>query len=70
MPSLVEYHIARLKDKNPEIRAASARELALLGDPAALPALEELFRQEEDPNVKAIAQEAGRILFKKRKAQE
>lgn len=70
MPSLVEYHIARLKDKNPEVRAASARELALLGDPVALPALEDLFKHEEDPNVKAVAQKAGWILFKKSKAQE
>ncbi len=70
MPSLVEYHIARLKDKNPAVRAASARELALLGDPAALPALEELFRNEEDPTVKAVAQRAGWLLYKKRKADE
>lgn len=67
MPSLVEYHLARLKDKNPEVRAAAARELGLLGDPAALDALEALFQTETDPAVKKAIQEAGRILYKKKR---
>ena len=36
MPSLLEYHIARLKDKNAEIRLKSINELRLLADPAAM----------------------------------
>jgi HEAT repeat protein len=70
MPSLLAYHIGRLRDKNPRVRAASARELGLLGDPDALEALETLFRVEIDPDVKVAVQEAGRILYKKRKLQE
>ncbi len=70
MPSLVDYHIGRLKDRNPRVRAESARELGLLGDPAAFEALEALYRAETDPEVKAVAQEAGKILYRKRKQGE
>lgn len=70
MPSLVDYHIARLNDKNAGVRAASARELGLLGDPTALPALEELFKVETDPDVKVAVQDAGRILYRKKRSQD
>lgn len=70
MPSLIDYHIARLNDKNAKVRAASARELGLLGDPAALSVLEELFKVEPDPDVKVAIQEAGRILYKKKRSLE
>jgi len=36
MPSLVEYHIARLKDKSAEIRLKSINELRLFGNPDAI----------------------------------
>lgn len=64
MPNVVDFHISRLKDKSPEVRVKSARELGLLGDVAALEALEELFRTETDPAVKKAIQEAGRRLYK------
>ncbi len=70
MPSIVEYHIARLKDKNPEVRIKAARELGLLGDVSALEALEELFRAETDPEVKKVAQQAGLALYKKKRELE
>ncbi|GAB4527281.1 MAG: hypothetical protein Kow0063_02370 [Anaerolineae bacterium] len=70
MPNLVEYHIARLKDKNPEVRIKSARELGLIGDPVALAALEELFRSETIPEVKRAAQEAGLAIYQKQKQQQ
>ncbi len=70
MPSLVEYHIARLKDKNPEVRIKSARELALIGDAAALEALEELFRTDPDPIVRRVAQAAGRAIYLRQKESE
>lgn len=70
MPDLVQYHIARLKDKNPRVRAAAAHELGLLGDAAALSALEELFRTDPDPEVRRIAQEAGRAIFGKRQSRQ
>ncbi|OPY91351.1 MAG: hypothetical protein A4E72_00156 [Syntrophus sp. PtaU1.Bin208] len=68
MPDVVAFHISRLKDKNPEVRIKSARELGLIGDPIALPALEELFRVETDPEVKRAAQEAGRAIYEKQKS--
>ncbi|NPV67168.1 MAG: HEAT repeat domain-containing protein [Anaerolineae bacterium] len=70
MPDLVQYHIARLKDKNPRVRAAAAHELGLLGDAAALSALEELFQTDRDPEVKRAAQEAGRAIFKRIRLQQ
>lgn len=70
MPNLVEYHMSRLKDRNPQVRIRSAQELALLGDTSALEALEELFRTETNSQVKKAAQEAGRILYEKRQAEQ
>lgn len=71
MPNrVVAYHIARLKDKNPEVRINSARELGLIGDPEALPALEDLFRMETDPLVRKAAQDAGLAIYKKQKEAE
>lgn len=69
MPNLVDYHISRLKDKNPVVRIKAAQELALLGDPAALDALALLFRTDTDSSVRRAAQEAGRILFEKQQAE-
>lgn len=64
---LVDYHIARLQDKNPDVRLKSIRELALLGDQAALPALEQVYRTDEDPEVRRAAQEAGKAIFFKQR---
>ncbi len=69
MPDLVQYHIARLKDKNPRVRAAAAHELGLLGDTAALGVLEDLFRSDPDPEVRRAAQEAGRAIFMRQRQQ-
>ena len=63
---LVTYHIARLKDKNAEVRLSSIHELAELGDPEALDALQETYRTDTDPDVRKAAQEAGRQIFLKR----
>jgi len=60
MPSLLEYHILRLKDKNPAVRLKSINELRLLGDPAAMEPLEQLFRSDPEPEVRKAAQVAGR----------
>lgn len=67
---LVHYHIARLKDKNPAVRLKAINELALLGDPEALAALEAVFQQDPDAEVKKAAQTAGRAIFLKQRAQE
>jgi HEAT repeat protein len=66
MPNrLVEYHIMRLKDKSMDVRLRSITELRLLGDPAALESLEELYRADPEPEVRKAAQEAGREIFLK-----
>jgi len=67
---LVHYHIARLKDKNPAVRLKAINELALLGDSEALEALETVFQQDPDSEVKKAAQAAGRAIFLKLRAHE
>ena len=62
---IVAYHIARLKDRSAEVRLKSIHELAELGDPAALDALQETFRADSDLEVRKAAQEAGRAIFLK-----
>lgn len=66
---IVEYHIARLKDKNPQARIKSINELVLIGDASALEALREVFENDADEDVRKSAQSAGRELFKKIRAQ-
>ena len=67
---LIAYHVARLKDKNPQVRLASIEELLLLEATDALSALEELFRTDTDIEVRKAAQEAGKVLFRKKQEQE
>jgi len=67
---LVEYHISRLKDKSPEARIKAIQELVLLEDISALDALQEVFRNDPDEEVRKAAQQAGRELFVKNKAKE
>jgi HEAT repeat protein len=65
---LYEYHLARLKDKNPQVRIQSINELLALGNPEALKALEDLYRNDPDPDVRKTAVEAGRQLFIKQQS--
>jgi HEAT repeat protein len=67
---VVEYHIGRLKDKNPDVRLKSISELKLIGDPAALEPLEEVFRNDAEADVRKAAQEAGLEIFMKKKKME
>jgi HEAT repeat protein len=67
---LVEYHIGRLRDKNPEVRLKAIGELALLADTDALEALESVFKNDTNSDVRKAAQEAGRSVFLKLKEQE
>lgn len=61
---LVDYHIARLQEKSAEVRKKSIQELALLGDPNALDALQTIYKTDPDPEVRKAAQDAGRAIFK------
>lgn len=64
---LVNYHIGRLQDKNPGVRLKAIHELALLADPAALESLQDVFRNDPDPDVRRAAQDAGRSIFLKQR---
>jgi HEAT repeat protein len=64
---VVDYHIGRLKDKSPEVRLKSINELKLLGDPAALEPLEQVFHNDPEPEVRKAAQAAGLEIFIKQK---
>lgn len=67
---MIAFHIARLQDKNPEVRLKSIRELELLNAVEAFDALETLYHNETDPAVKEAARTLGRKLFKQMRAQK
>jgi len=67
---LVEYHIARLEDKNAEVRVKAIKELELLADPDVLDTLKNIFDTDPDPDVRAAAREAGRTIFVKSRGAE
>lgn len=70
MKKLVEYHISRLKDKNPAIRLEAIQELELLADMESLEVLQEIFNNDPDEEVRRIAQQAGRKIFTKNNRSE
>jgi HEAT repeat protein len=67
---MVAYHINRLQDKNPAVRLKAINELALLGDTDALEALQAVFQNDVDGEVRKAAQDAGRAIFLKNKQQQ
>ena len=67
---LKAFHIARLQDKNPQVRIKSIEELQLLEATDVIDTLEELFRSDPDTEVRKAAQNAGRSLFLLKKKQE
>lgn len=62
---LVAYHIGRLRDKNAAVRLKTIRELAELGDMEVLDALQAIYQNDPEPEVRRAAQEAGRQIFLK-----
>lgn len=65
---LIAYHLARLKDKNRQVRLQTIHELEQLGDVDVLDALQEIFKSDPDAEVRKAAQEAGRSIFLKNNA--
>ena len=66
----VAFHLARLKDKNAEVRIRSIEELAALEATSVFDRLEELYRTDPDERVRQAAQRAGRVLFQIKKQQD
>lgn len=60
---LVNYHINRLKDKNPQARISAIEELKKLADPDAMVPLQDIFKNDPDTEVRKAAQEAGRVIY-------
>ena len=67
---MIAYHLARLEDKDPQVRIRSIEELALLEATTAYTALEALYRNDPDETVRKAAQKAGRTLFLKMKEKQ
>lgn len=70
MKQIVEYHISRLKDKSATARLKAIQELVLLQDRDSLEALKDVFENDVDEDVRKAAQDAGREIFLKLRAQE
>ena len=70
MKQVVQYHIARLKDKSKDARLKTINELVLLEDADALEALKDVFKNDVDEDVRKAAQQAGRELFLKVRAKQ
>ncbi len=60
---LVQYHIKRLEDKNPEVRIKAIKELELLYDEDALEALKLVYDNDNNDAVRQAAKTAGRTIF-------
>lgn len=67
---LIDYHVNRLKDKRAEVRLDAIQELLQLEATEALEALQNVYAQDVDADVKKAAQAAGRTLFLKKRQQE
>lgn len=67
---LMAFLIARLRDRSVDVRLRTIRELAELGEPGALEALRNVYLNDHDEDVRKAAQEAGRVIFLKQKANE
>ncbi|MBL8116313.1 MAG: HEAT repeat domain-containing protein [Anaerolineae bacterium] len=67
---IIAYHIARLQDKNRDVRLKSIAELILLPDRDSLDALKQVVEKDSDNEVRRAALEAGRTIFLHLKQQE
>lgn len=60
---IVNYHLNRLKDKKIETRLSAIEELRKIGRQESLEALQDVFKNDPDADVRKAAQEAGRDIF-------
>ncbi len=61
--SVLQTRLALLRSSAPSDRAQGIKELELLGDGAALPALAEVFATDPEPALRALAQWAGKSIY-------
>lgn len=66
---MVQFHISRLKDKNIDVLLRTIEALAQFGADAAeaLPVLEQVYRNHENPEVRKAAQKAGYRIYSQTK---
>ncbi len=55
--------LAKLADSDPLVREEGVRALEVLGETEALPALAEVFATDPDPALRALAQQAGKVIY-------
>ena len=69
---VISFHISRLKDKSSDVLLKTIEQLVTFGADAkdALPLLEELFKTNEDVEVRKAAQDAGRSIYLQIQAQK
>ncbi len=62
---VIQFHISRLRDKNPDVLLKTIQELVQFGAKAepALPTLKDIFENTDNLDVKKAAQQAGRAIF-------
>jgi len=62
---VVQYYIARLKDKRPDVRREAISGLEALGAEAesALDALREVYEKDAEVEIRQAAQKAGLTIF-------
>lgn len=62
---LIEYNLERLKNNQLEARLDAINELRLLGASQALDALEDIYRNDPEPEARQAAQQAGLEIYLK-----
>jgi hypothetical protein len=61
---IIDYHIARLRDKRPDVRLKAIDQLMKLEALEALEALRDVYQSDADEGVRFAAQMAGREIFR------
>jgi hypothetical protein len=67
---LLAYHLERLKNKNKATRLDAINELRLIADAQALEVLEQVYRNDPEPEVRKAAQAAGLEIYMKSRNQK
>jgi hypothetical protein len=61
--SALRLWLQKLKAAEPALREQSIKALEMLGDTDALPALAEVFATDPEPDLRALAQQAGKTIY-------